>query len=1252
MFLTSRSPRMAALLFAPLLSLSLHAEVFTPPASHRASFNFNYDWKVTKGDVPAAKDPAFDDSSWQAVSLPHTWVDNKFREWVSSKNYQKKENPYYGIGWYRKHFTPDAAWSGRKVFLEFQGIGRCAEFFVNGKSAGLHENGVAPCGIDISNLVKFGTDNVVAVKVDSNENYHTVQYNGANLPYGEPFNLNFGGLNRDVTLHISDKLYQTLPLYENLGTVGTYVFPSHIDTLKKSADLTIQTEVRNDWDTSKQAACEAVVVDRDGTVVANMSAPAQAIDAGKSLTFTLTGSLTNAHFWSPDFPYLYKVFTTLKVAGAPVDVCETPLGIRKITFSVQNGLKVNGHPLYLKGYAPRTAMEWPCVGTPVDWMNEYDFKLMKENHGNFLRPMHKAPRMVQVQAADKFGVVMVVPAANNEGDPKEPVRWQQMLDIMRDVTIYFRNNPSVFFYEACNQIISAEHMRDMVKLRMTWDPSGGRFSGTRTNDTERTAGIREYSSTMDGTGDNLYTPLWDAEYARGESPRRVWDESSPMLNPRWDGKNPDPTPAPGTVGDTTHKYLTGGYFYIASDYHQSLGLNTTAGDSIGNMLTTVKSANGYSKGYFRLQSSEDMVLQNLAKYYARYMRSPFVQAEDVSIRKGIMVGGAKIIWSDSVTDGRMYNMEMARVSGLLDGARLPKEAYFGLQVAQNTAPQVYVVGHWNYPAGTVKRVFVAANTEKVRLQVLDASGKLLKDYGEGITDFFPKECYRPDGDMVNYYVFAFDRVAWQPGIIRAIGYDKGKEVASHQKATAGPPAAVKLTPLTGPSNDFRADGSDIAMIDVEVVDAAGNRCPTYEDKIDFTCGGAEHGVFLGGYNSGIRYSTNLDHRTTGYSLNVECGSNRVFVRATRNPGAFTLNAAATAITSTGAKPLKPATVTLTSVPIEVANGLSTVWPRKYTVPLGQEPAPVLEKTPPPPPQPQPPPAPATTITALGYTGRNADKAQVVINANQGTVIYRDSPATFGPLPEYLRGADFVSPFLGDAGEGSSTDQYGFNVSRYSHIYQLIDAANDMPRHNDNDRYQWKKLPESVTINGRAMTLYKSRLMAPFENCYFATNLHGIKRFDKAGNMYLVFAAAMEKDLQGLAKSVTASKTAAGTTTSAINDGNPATRWDSGDSATFPQWIKLDLGKSCTPAGYRIDWLTQHNRKVQYLVELSDDDKDYQTSLDMRLNSAGNNDYRIPPLCANVGRYVKVTIFSAGGGSPAINEFVIHGVEGIVSKSAR
>ena len=1082
---------------------SLLAAPYTPPENNRTDFNMDADWKFLMADNAGASQAAFDDSTWQTVSLPHSYNDNKFREWISTRNEAKGESHYYGITWYRKHFTLDPSYAGRRVIVEFQGITLIAKFFINGQPVGVYDNGVAPCGIDITDHVKFGADNVLAVQVDNNPNVKIASYNNTKLPFGEPFNPNFGGLNRDVVLHLADPVHQTYALYRNLGTAGTYIYASNINTLDKNADLNIDAEVANDGKAAQSVTCNAVVVDKDGNQVLTLSAPAQTLESGKKAVLKLTAPMKNIHLWSPDFPYLYKVYSIVSVGGKPLDVLSTPIGIRQFTFSAEHGLQVNGHPLYLKGYAPRTSMEWPCVGTPVDWMNEFDFKLIKESNGNFVRPMHIAPKPVQVAAADKFGIVMVVPAANNEGDSKESEIWQERLDIMRDVTIYYRNNPSVLFYEGCNQILTNQHMADMKKIRMTWDPFGGRLAGLRSNDNNVTQDVREFSCTMDGASTQTANPLWDAEYARGEAPRRVWDEYTPILNPRWDGVNQDPTPVKAIDAvSTTSKYVTGGYFAVASDYHRSLGLNSGKGDFIGNYLLNGK----LDAGYFRLQSSEDMVLENLAKYYARYMRSPFVQDAETSKAKGTMIGGAKIIWSDSVTDGRMRDLEVTRVSGAVDGARLPKEVFYGLQVGHNTQPQVYVVGHWNYLEGTVKPVYVASNTAKVKLETLDASGKVIKDYGFGRNDFAA-----PANDQVNHYCYRFENVAWQPGTIRATGYnEKGEVVATQQKSTAGAPAALKLTPILGPSGKLFADGADVAMFDVEVLDAKGNRCPTFEDRVDFTCSG--EGVFLGGYNSGIRYSTNDKHLTTGYHFNIECGINRVFVRATRKAGEFTLN-----VTRPG---LTPASQTITSTAVTVKDGLMTQTPQAYAVALGTEPTPMKTEgaasatnvantttaVAPPVSTPAAPPASAngsTLIANFAYSGAHPN-AEVAHNAQQGAKVYKDSDVTFGALPDYLDGADYIQPFLSDAGETSSTDQYQFDLLVQSNVYLLIDSANDMPLNNDNESYKWKKLPETVQINGRTMVIYKSRTMKAKDNVYLATNGHGIDRFDLKSNMYLVF----------------------------------------------------------------------------------------------------------------------------------------------------
>ena len=358
---------------APLVE----AQAYTPPASNRVDFNFNQDWKFIKSDVPAASATVYaGESSWTSVSLPHTWNDDHFREWVGSQNDadadpMRPSGGYFGKAWYRKHFTIPSTYSGRKVVLEFQGIGRMGKFWVNGTLLGTHENGIGPAGIDITPYITFGSDNVIAVRVDNNQNSTSEEYPGAKWNYGVPFNVNFGGINRDVTLHIVDKTYQTFPLYRNLGTVGTYVYanPTTINTLARTATLTVDSEIKNEAGTTKSVTLEAVVVDMAGNVAYTLPATSATNVANNASTHLVTSlNVSGLHFWSPDYPYLYKVYSILKVSGTVVDVQKIDFGFRKVTFGRTFGLQINGHPIYLNGYAPRSTMEWPAVGMPPDWM--------------------------------------------------------------------------------------------------------------------------------------------------------------------------------------------------------------------------------------------------------------------------------------------------------------------------------------------------------------------------------------------------------------------------------------------------------------------------------------------------------------------------------------------------------------------------------------------------------------------------------------------------------------------------------------------------------------------------------------------------------------------------------------------------------------------------------------------------------------------------------------------------------------------
>ena len=212
---------------------------FTPPTSPRALYNFNPGWKFFMGDTTGAEQAAFDDSKWADVSAPHTWNDtDTYDEIISHSGGERHQ--YTGIGWYRKHFKLPAAAKGGKVFLEFEGLRQAAQFWINGKPAGKYENGVTPVGLDLTPFVNFDGDNLIAVKVDNSDHYKE-EATGAEYEWeGRAFNPNYGGLNHDIRLRVTGKIYQTLPLYENLKTTGVYIYPSNFSIGNRACDVNIE----------------------------------------------------------------------------------------------------------------------------------------------------------------------------------------------------------------------------------------------------------------------------------------------------------------------------------------------------------------------------------------------------------------------------------------------------------------------------------------------------------------------------------------------------------------------------------------------------------------------------------------------------------------------------------------------------------------------------------------------------------------------------------------------------------------------------------------------------------------------------------------------------------------------------------------------------------------------------------------------------------------------------------------------------
>lgn len=800
------------------------AEKFQAPDSPRRTFNFNTGWKFFKGDVTNALQSSLDDSKWMDATAPHTYNDvDSYTDIISHSGGDR--HPYAGIAWYRKRFRLPASAKEGKIFLKFEGLKQASRFWVNGKFVGKYENGVTPLGLDLTGFVNFGnTENVIAVKVDNSNDYRE-EVTGTSYEWmGRAFNPNYGGLNRNIRLHLSSKVYQTLPLYENLRTTGIYIYGANFDIRNKACDVNIESQVRNESGDPQSTTLAAVLVDVAGNVRSKFESEASDLVDGQTAILKATGKLTNAKFWSDEAPNLYDVYCLITANGKVTDVQKITTGFRKTDFkggAGTGGVHLNDRFVWLSGYAQRSVNDWAGLGQAYpDWMHDYNAQLVRSTHANYIRWMHIAPQPVDVRACDRAGILEVCPAGDKEKDASGR-QWEQRVEVMRDTIIYFRNSPSILFWEAGNAVISPEHMRQMVELRKEYDPKGGRAIGTRgdSNNSANTAltPIAEYYGVMIGQDrrtDELKNPadmfraysaerrdrapIIETEDFRDEAARRFWDDFSPP------------------------------YF-------------------------------GFKKGPNDTYSwnSETFCLAAAARYH-EYMRNRISNADP---SRSKWSGYASIYWSDSNADGRQNSSEVCRVSGKVDSVRLPKQAYYVYRVMQSATPDIHIIGHWNYPSNTAKTIYVAAShCDAVELLV---NGKPVGS------------CRTP----TNGYIFPFPQIKFEPGEISALAKTGAKVVAKAIIVTAGGPKQLKLTPHVGP-NGLVADGSDVAFFDIEVMDAQGRRCPTDEARVDFNLDGPA--VWRGGYNSGRPHSVNNPW------LYTECGINRVAIRSTATPGAITL----------------------------------------------------------------------------------------------------------------------------------------------------------------------------------------------------------------------------------------------------------------------------------------------------------------------------------------------------------------------------
>ena len=829
--------------------LAVLLSVIQATAVERQKLNFNGGWLLNVGDTENAQQASFDDRAWLNVTLPRAWNDGEAFK-IACHDLSDT------IVWYRKHFTVDEV-AGMKYFVEFEGVRFGADFYLNGHHLGLSENGVMACGFDLTPYIIKG-ENVIAVRTDNSWTYRE-RSTGSRYQWNDKnFNANYGGIPKNVWLHRCGTLYQTLPLYSNLGTVGTYVYGTDYDIAGRKVRVNVEAEVANEGNADRSFRIHTVVRNVDGKEVLSFDSQRFTVGAGSKTVAKSAAMLEDAHFWSWGYGYLYTVATSvIDDNGAVSDEVLTRTGFRKTQFA-EGKIWLNDRVIMMHGYAQRTSNEWPYVGMSVPaWMSDYSNGLLVESGGNLVRWMHVTPWKQDIESCDRVGLIQAMPAGDAEKDVTGR-RWEQRVMLMRDAIIYNRNNPSILFYEGGNESISREHMLELKAVRDKYDPHGGRAIGSREMlDIDEA----EYGGEMLYVNKSAKHPMWQMEYHRDEGLRKYWDEYSYPFHKEGDG--------PLYRGKPAH------------DYNHNMDI-----------------------------FAKTMV----ERWYDYWLERP-------GTGKRVNAGGTKIIFSDTNTHWR--GEVNYRTSGVTDAMRIPKDAYYVHQVmwdgwVEPERDHTYIVGHWNYDAGVRKPVYVASNADSVQLLL---NGKPIGW-----------------GSRSHQYLFTFNDVAFEPGTLMAVGYRNGQETSRHSVETAGEPHHLKITTVQNPEG-FKADGADLAIVQVEVVDREGRRCPLDNRMVNFHLWG--EGQFLGGIaapmpedrkeqgkaNShngkegmldGPQTVTDFGNYVGKPSLPVDCGVNRVLVRSSVNAGDINLTAAADG--------LQPVTITLHTNAVDTNSGMGTYNP--------------------------------------------------------------------------------------------------------------------------------------------------------------------------------------------------------------------------------------------------------------------------------------------------------------------------------------
>lgn len=402
--------------------------------SGRQIYDFNNGWRFHLGDVEDGGATSLDDSGWDIVSVPHTLTLIP-AEGSGCRNYQ-------GVAWYRKHFTMPVETEGKDVSLHFEAVMGKQRFFINGREVKAHKGGYLPVTISLTEAgVKPGEECIVAVMADNSDD--------KSYPPGKPQNsLDFayhGGIYRDVWM-IAKSPVAVTDAIEAGKVAGGGVFVHFDNISEKSAEVIVDTEVKNSSDRVQKVTLETSLVSPDGRMLKKLTSPLT-LRAGEERTTSQKFRVAYPELWSPETPALYRVETRIKDGKKYIDGGSVRVGIRSFEFDPARGFVLNGKP-YGKLIGANRHQDFAYVGNALPNSQQWrDAKRLRDAGCKIIRVAHYPQDPAFMDACDELGMFVIVATPGWQFWNKDPHFAEQVHQNTRDIIRRDRNHPSVLMWE-------------------------------------------------------------------------------------------------------------------------------------------------------------------------------------------------------------------------------------------------------------------------------------------------------------------------------------------------------------------------------------------------------------------------------------------------------------------------------------------------------------------------------------------------------------------------------------------------------------------------------------------------------------------------------------------------------------------------------------------------------------------------------------------------------------------------------------